>query len=133
MYLLDTNICIYLIKKQPRKVLERLMACPPDEAALSVVTLSELAYGARKSQAPEKNVAALELFAAPFRVLPFSQEAAFIYGDIRAALERRGTPIGPMDMMIAAHALAMDATLVTNNVREFKRVPGLTVENWVRS
>jgi tRNA(fMet)-specific endonuclease VapC len=132
VFLLDTNICIYLIKKQPKKVLERLMVCSPEEVALSVVTVGELSYGAAKSKAKAKNRDALELFLAPFQVLPFTANAAHIYGDVRAALERRGTPIGSMGLLIAAHALALDCTLVSNNLREFKRVPGLATENWAR-
>jgi tRNA(fMet)-specific endonuclease VapC len=132
VYLLDTNICIYLIRKQPPKVLERLMACSPDEVALSVVTLSELAYGVSKSQAQAKNRASLELFLTPFRVLDYTVEVAFAYGEIRAELEQKGTPIGAMDLMIAAHAKATGATLVSNNLREFRRVAGLQTENWAR-
>jgi tRNA(fMet)-specific endonuclease VapC len=132
VYLLDTNICIYLIRKQSPKVLERLMACSPDEVALSVVTLSELAYGVSKSQAQAKNRASLELFLTPFRVLDYTVEVAFIYGEIRAELEQKGTPIGAMDLMIAAHAKAAGAILVSNNLKEFRRVSGLPTENWAR-
>ncbi len=132
MYLLDTNICIYLIRKQPPKVLERLMRCSPDEVALSVVTLSELAFGVSKSQSPQKNRTALELFLTPFQVLAYTAEAAFNYGEIRSELERKGTPIGAMDLMIAAHAKATGATLVSNNLKEFRRVSGLETENWAR-
>jgi tRNA(fMet)-specific endonuclease VapC len=132
VYLLDTNICIYLIKKHPAKVLERLMSCSPEEVALSVVTVSELAYGVSKSLSQQKNRDALELFLSPFQVLAYPVEAAFAYGQIRAELERKGTPIGAMDLMIAAHAMAAGATLVSNNLREFRRVSGLMTENWVR-
>lgn len=132
MYLLDTNICIYLIKKHPAKVLERLTSCSPDEVALSTVTVSELAYGVSKSRAHRQNAEALQMFLAPFQVLSYSPEAAFVYGDIRAELERKGTPIGAMDLLIAAHAKALGATLVSNNLREFRRVPGLETENWAR-
>jgi tRNA(fMet)-specific endonuclease VapC len=132
VYLLDTNICIYLIKKHPSKVVDRLMSCSPDDVALSAVTVSELAYGVSKSKAREKNGEALQLFLAPFQVLPYSLEAALTYGDIRAELEAKGTPIGAMDLMIAAHAKALDATLVSNNLKEFRRVSGLRTENWVR-
>lgn len=132
MYLLDTNICIYIIKKQPPRVLGHLMKLQPSEVGLSVVTLSELAYGVQKSSAPEKNRGALELFIAPFQVFEYSRKASFIYGEVRAALERKGTPIGAMDLMMAAHALALGATLVSNNLREFRRVHGLTTENWAR-
>jgi len=132
VYLLDTNICIYLIKKHPSKVLDRLMSCSPDDVALSAVTVSELAYGVSKSKVPRQNGEALQLFLAPFQILSYSPEAAFAYGDIRAELERKGTPIGGMDLMIAAHALALGATLVSNNLKEFRRVSGLTTENWAR-
>ena len=132
MYLLDTNICIYLIKKHPSKVVDRLMSCSPDDVALSAVTVSELAYGVSKSKAPRKNGEALQLFLASFRVLPYSVEAALACGDIRAELEMKGTPIGAMDLMIAAHAKGLGATLVSNNLREFRRVSGLQTENWVR-
>ena len=132
MYLLDTNICIYLIRKHPAKVLERLMACSPDDVALSVVTLSELAYGVSKSQAQQKNREALELFLSPFQVLEYPADAAFAYGHIRAELEIKGTPIRGMDLMIAAHAVAAGATLVSNNLKEFRRVSGLKTENWAR-
>ena len=130
MYLLDTNICIYIIKKQPPRVLGHLMKLQPSEVGLSVVTLSELAYGAQKSSAPGKNRGALELFIAPLQVFEYSRKASFIYGEIRVALEKKGTPIGAMDLMIAAHALALGATLVSNNTREFRRVHGLSTENW---
>jgi tRNA(fMet)-specific endonuclease VapC len=132
VYLLDTNICIYLIKKHPPKLLERLTRCSPDEVALSTVTVSELAYGVSKSRAHQQNAEALQMFLAPFQVLAYSTEAAFIYGDIRAELDRKGTPIGAMDLLIAAHAKALGATLVSNNLREFRRVPGLESENWAR-
>ena len=132
MFLLDTNICTYLIKKRPAKVLERLMRCSPEDVALSVVTLSELAYGVSKSQAQQKNREALELFLCPFQVLEYPAEAAFAYGHIRAELERKGMPIGGTDLMIAAHAMATGATLVSNNLKEFRRVPGLKTENWAR-
>lgn len=132
MHLLDTDICIYLIKKQPRKVLDRLMDCSPDDVALSVVTLSELAFGVAKSRDKSKNGKALELFMAPFQVLPFPVEAAFAYAEIRAHLEKKGRPIGPMDLMIAAHAVSLGATLVSNNLREYRRVPRLEAENWAR-
>src|SRR5512147_687793 len=107
MYLLDTNICIYIIKKRPPRVLEHLMERQPREVGLSVVTLSELACGAQKSSVSDKNRAALELFVAPFQVFEYSREASFVYGDVRATLERKGTPIGAMDLMIAAHALVL--------------------------
>jgi tRNA(fMet)-specific endonuclease VapC len=132
VFLLDTNICIYLIRKRPAKVLERLMTCSPEVVAVSVVTYCELSFGVSKSQAKQRNREALELFLAPFQVLEFPAGAALAYGEIRAELGRKGTPIGAMDLMIAAHALSIGATLVSNNLREFRRVPGLAVENWAR-
>lgn len=128
--MLDTNICIYLIKKQPLSVLNRFSAFPVGEIGISVITLSELEYGASKSRHPMKNRAALEQFVAPLEVVDFDRQATVVYGRIRAALERHGLPIGAMDLLIAAHALSLDTNLITNNVREFSRVPGLRVENW---
>jgi tRNA(fMet)-specific endonuclease VapC len=98
---------------------------------ISTITLAELEYGAAKSQQPKKNREALEQFISPLEVAAFDREATAAYGKIRAALEKRGSPIGSMDMLIAAHALSLGVTLVTNNEREFRRVPGLPVENWI--
>ena len=131
-YLLDTNICIYLIKKKPVGILTRLQSYTPLDIGISVITLAELRYGVKKSQFPEKNGQALQEFLIPFQILPFNEEAAFIYGDIRADLEKKGKTIGSLDMMIGAHALSLETTLVTNNVREFSRIPSLQVENWVK-
>jgi tRNA(fMet)-specific endonuclease VapC len=127
--LLDTNICVYLINRDPPQVLARLQTLPSRDIVLSSLTVAELAWGVAKSRS-ERNREALAAFIASFQVIVFDLDAAFIYGDVRADLHRRGTPIGPIDMLIAAHALALDVTLVTNNEREFKRVPGLRVENW---
>lgn len=132
MYLLDTNICIYLINERSSHALEKLASVDPEEVSVSSVTFAELQYGVEKSAARERNAKALDLFFVPLLVLPFDVEAARAYGRVRAELERRGKPIGGMDLMIAAHALSTRATLVTNNVREFARVRGLTVENWTR-
>ncbi len=128
--MLDTNMCIYLIKKQPQSVLERFAEFPVGEVGISVVTLAELEYGASKSRHPVKNRAALDQFIAPLEVADFDREATVVYGRIRAALEARGRPVGAMDLLIAAHALSLGARLITNNVRELSRVPGLRVENW---
>jgi tRNA(fMet)-specific endonuclease VapC len=128
--LLDTDICIYLINRDPPQVLARLQRFHPKDVALSSLTVAELAWGVAKSGS-QRNRAALESFIASFTVLSFDASASFVYGDLRARLYRAGTPIGPMDMLIAAHALSLDFTLVTNNVREFKRVPALRIENWV--
>ncbi len=130
-YLLDTNICIYLIKKRPPQVIARFKTLQLEEVAISSVTLAELEYGVKKSQAKEKNQQALEEFISPLVILPFDKQAASYYGDLRASLERMGTPIGSLDFMIAAHALSLGITLVTNNTKEFIRVTGLKIENWV--
>jgi tRNA(fMet)-specific endonuclease VapC len=130
MWLLDTNICIYLIKRKPEGVLLRLRRVDPSEVSVSAVTVAELLHGVAKSARPEQNALALAGFLAPIRVEPFDDAAAAAYGMVRATLERSGTPIGGMDMLIAAHALSLDCTLVTNNDREFRRVAGLRVENW---
>jgi tRNA(fMet)-specific endonuclease VapC len=129
-YLLDTNICIYLIKRRPPQVRERFQRCEIGAIGISTVTLAELHYGTAKSQFPEKNRQALEAFILPLEVVPFDATAAAVYGPMRAALERQGTPIGAMDLMIAAHALGLRVTLVTNNTSEFARVQGLRIENW---
>lgn len=131
MYLLDTNICIYLIKKQPRLVIEKLQSVPVTEVAISSITLSELEYGVEKSLQIEKNKKALERFLMSLEVLDYDGDAAKIYGRVRAELERKGTVMGALDTLIAAHGLSLDATLVTNNEREFRRVTGLKIENWV--
>ena len=131
MWLLDTNICIYLIKKRPPRLLERLRAVDIRAVSVSSITVAELHYGAAKSARAEQNLLALAALLAPLTVEPFDDGAAAVYGAVRADLERAGTPIGPLDMLIAAHALALHRTVVTNNAREFRRVPRLEVENWV--
>lgn len=130
MILLDTNICIYIINARPPEVLARFHAYRLGEIGISSVVAAELAYGVAKSGSV-RNRSALEMFLAPLEVLPFDERAVWAYGDLRAELERLGQPIGAMDTMIAAHALAVDAVLVTNNTREFSRVSGLRLENWV--
>jgi tRNA(fMet)-specific endonuclease VapC len=129
--MLDTNICIYLIKKQPASVLERFIDFPVGEIGISIVTLAELEYGASKSRHPSRNRAALDQFIAPLEVAEFDRQAAVVYGRLRATMETKGTVVSAMDLLIAAHAVSLGARLVTNNVREFQRVPGLRVENWV--
>jgi tRNA(fMet)-specific endonuclease VapC len=129
--MLDTNICIYLVKQHPKEVIDKFQSIPPGEVAISSVTVAELMYGVAKSQRVESNRAALDLFLAPLELVDFDFEAAQQYGDIRATLEKMGTPIGAYDLMIAAHALSLGLVLVTNNEREFNRVPGLKIENWV--
>lgn len=129
-YLLDTNTCIFIINFRPAAVRRKLEAQAVGNVAISTVTVSELEYGAAKSQHREKNRATLEKFLLPLEVLVYDAAAARGYGEIRAHLEKDGTPIGPMDLMIAAHALATGLTVVTNNTREFRRVPSLQVEDW---
>lgn len=132
MYFLDTNICIYLIKESPARVIRTLQSKRPDEVAISSVTFAELQFGVEKSQHVEKNQKALDRFLAPLDIRSFDVEAGRAYARVRADLQRRGKTIGALDMMIGAHALALDATFVTNNVREFKRIRGLQIENWTR-
>ena len=130
-YMLDTNICIYLIKQKPAVVLERFKQTDISEISISSITLSELFYGVSKSSKPAQNLIALTQFAAPLEIMSFGGEAAQCYGDLRAHLEIQGTPIGSLDMLIAAHAISLSITLVTNNEKEFNRVPNLKIENWV--
>jgi tRNA(fMet)-specific endonuclease VapC len=130
-YMLDTNICIYVIKHRPEQVIQRFLAHTPSDLCISSITYAELMHGVEKSQAPDRNRTALALFLSPLQILEFDALAAEAYGTIRADLELNGTPIGPMDMLIAAHAKSKNLVLVTNNTREFLRVKGLALENWV--
>ena len=130
MYMLDTNICIYAIKNKPDLVLQRLKNNLQHGLCISALTLAELQHGVEKSAHPEKNTAGLLQFISILTVLPFDDLAAVEYGKICADLQRKGIPIGTMDMLIAAHARAEHMVLVTNNVREFERVSGLEIENW---
>ena len=129
-YMLDTNICIYLIKQKPPQLLRKFAELSFGDVGVSVITVAELQYGVQKSQYPEQNQQALGQFLIPLTIVDFDHYAAVAYGAIRAALERQGTPIGSLDTLIAAHAQSLDVTLVTNNVREFSRVPDLKVVNW---
>ena len=129
--MLDTNICIYLIKQQPPTILERFLAHPVGGIGISSITAAELAYGVSKSRHTTKNRHALEQFLAPLEVAAFDQVAAWAYGRIREQLEVKGTPIGSMDLLIAAHALSLGVRLVSNNLLEFRRVPGLRLDNWL--
>ena len=129
-YMLDTNICIYVMKKKPENVLRRFREELDGGICISSITLAELEYGMKHSSDPVKNEQALLRFLAPLSVLPFGAAAASEYGEVRAYLQSRGTPIGPLDMLIAAHARVEGMTLVTNNMREFERVPELDLENW---
>lgn len=129
-YMLDTNICIYAIKHKPEQVFMRLQEHDPIDICISSVTYAELVHGVEKSKAIEKNRVALALLLANIEIMNFDSLAAESYGEIRADLEKAGTPIGPLDMMIAGHAKALGYTVVTNNTKEFARVKGLKLENW---
>ena len=129
-YMLDTNICIYAIKHKPEKVIQKLRETDPDDICVSSVTYAELVHGVEKSAAVEKNRLALSMLLANIEIKDFGVDAANCYGKIRAALERKGTPIGPLDMMIAGHAQSLELTVVTNNMKEFSRVNNLKIENW---
>ena len=130
-YLLDTNICIYIIKRKPLEVFNRFRTFEVGDIGISTVTVAELTYGTQKSQNPAKNQAALEQFLLPLEIVDFDVSAAQVYGSIRSQLEKQGTPIGLLDFLIAAQALSLGVRLITNNEKEFLRVPGLVVENWV--
>lgn len=131
IYLLDTNICIYALKNRPPEVLQKLREVGRAAVAVSVITVMELRQGAEKSEQAAANHSKLDFFLHPMKVLPFDLEAALQGARIRAHLERQGTKIGDLDSLIAAQALTGDLILVSNNLREFKRVPGLRTENWV--
>lgn len=131
-YLLDTNICVFVIRRKLQSVVQKFKQHPPDELGISTVTLAELRYGANKSSNPGKNHTALDSFLAPIDIVDFDAECAECYGVIRSDLERRGLPIGPLDTMIAAHAMRLHLPLVTNNTSEFSRVPGLSLEDWTK-
>ena len=130
-FMLDTNICIYLINKQPIKIIEKLKSIKTSDICISSITSSELWFGVYKSSYPKQNSLALTEFLSSINTVDFDDEAAINYGQIRAHLEGKGKIIGAMDMLIGAHALALSLTLVTNNLREFKRIPNLKVVNWV--
>lgn len=131
-YLLDTNICIYLINRKPQHeaVLRHMDGKAYGDILISAITVAELRYGVAKSTWPERNREKFENFIERFEIMDFDDGASAAYGQIRASLETAGTPIGPLDTLIAAHALSLQCTLVTNNVKEFQRVSGLSVENW---
>lgn len=131
-YLIDTNIVIYTMKNRPQHVKQRFEK-HHGRMGISTVTLGELVFGAEHSQQVERNLADIEALVARLEVLPFDTGAAYHFGQIRAALYRAGKPIGPYDMMIAGQAIASGLTLVTNNVKEFKRVPGLMLEDWSKA
>lgn len=129
--MLDTNICIGLIRQKPQKLIGRLMQCEPGDVGVSSITIAELAHGAYKSNQVEQNLSALDQFLLPIEVVDFDQRASSTYGFVRAHLEKEGKIIGSMDLLIGAHALSLGVVLVTNNVIEFQRIPKLRIEDWM--
>jgi tRNA(fMet)-specific endonuclease VapC len=129
-FILDTDICVYLLNGKAPAAESRLRGLPRDSVGVTAITVAELRYGALNSVRPQKNMERVHLFASPLRLFPFGDREASAYAAIRTDLRRRGLPIGAMDMLIAATCITAGAVLVTNNVREFARVPGLTVDNW---
>lgn len=130
-FLLDTDTCIYALK-QNHRVLERLLSTSREEVAVSVITKAELRTGAAKSASPIKTLRLVENFLSPITLVEFTSEDAVAYASVRSRLEQAGTPIGPLDTLIASQAIARKLTLVSNNEREFRRVHGLNIENWSR-
>jgi tRNA(fMet)-specific endonuclease VapC len=130
-YILDTSVCVEILRGRADNAVNRIRECADDEIGISIITLAELQYGTARSNRPEHHAEVVIDFVTPLVVLPFDAEAAKVYGEVRAALERAGTPIGPLDTLIASHAISVNAAIVTNNVREFQRVAGLHVENWL--
>ncbi|MBF0242372.1 MAG: type II toxin-antitoxin system VapC family toxin [Desulfamplus sp.] len=131
-YLIDTNICIYIMNKRPVSVINRFKAVELGDIGVSSITVSELQYGVSKSKFIKKNKERLEEFLIPFEILPYDNKAAEVYGDIRYRLEQLGQPVGPMDLLIAAHAISKCLILVTNNEKEFIRIENLKIENWAK-
>ena len=130
MYLLDTNICIYAINGRHPQLTEHLLTVPPDDIAVSAITVGELEYGAAKSNWGERTRQTVRAFLANFSILPFTEQDALLFGRIRAKLETSGTPIGLLDAMIGTQGVANDLTVVTHNTREFRRIPGIRLEDW---
>ena len=128
--MLDTNICIDIIRERPQAVLDRFKAHAVGEIGISVVTLAELEYGVSASSRPARNREALDQFVSPLEIAPFDRQATGAYGRLRAVLEKKGQPIGSMDLLIAAHAVSLNVRLITHNEREFRRVSGLKIEDW---
>jgi tRNA(fMet)-specific endonuclease VapC len=130
-YMLDTNICIGLIRQKNQSLIERLTECAPGDVGVSTITVAEMMHGAQKSSFIEQNLSALEQFLLPMDINDFDLHASVTYGLVRASLEQAGNMIGSMDLLIGAHALSLDVILVTNNTGEFKRIPNLKVEDWM--
>jgi tRNA(fMet)-specific endonuclease VapC len=131
-YMLDTNICIYLIKQKPEKLLRHFKTHSVGDIGISSITVAELRFGVEKSEQVEKNRQALDEFILPLEIADFDEKAAESYGKVRTLLERTGKPIGSMDMLIGAHALSLGVTLVTNNTSEFKQIKNLKIADWSR-
>ena len=131
IYSLDTNICIYLMKGGYPQIEQRLLACQPDEVALSAIVVAELRFGAENSSYPDRNHKTLDAFLSGFTILPFDEKATHSYGKVRAYFKKKGQPIGSEDTFIAGHAIANDLILVTNNVKQFQHLPKLKIENWL--
>lgn len=129
-FMLDTNTCIYIIKQKPPKVLKHFKAYSVGDIGISSITLAELRFGVAKSQHIQKNQEALDAFILPLEIADFDEKAAKAYGEIRAALEKTGNPIGSMDMLIGAHAVSLGITLVTNNIKEFRQIKHLKIADW---
>ena len=129
-YLLDTNICVLLIRKKSQQVFTKLTSHPITDIGISAITVAELQYGVQKSSQPAQNQQALDQFLLPLTIIPLDEHDAAAYGRIRAHLEAQGLPIGALDMIIAAQAIRYNLILVTNNEREFAHVPGLVIEDW---
>ena len=132
MYMLDTNICIDMIRRPASRVFGRIQQVQPGDIAISTITLAELECGVHKSSNPARNARLLIEVCSVLEILPFDDNAAAAYGIVRSQLESKGIPIGPLDALIAAHAFSLNITLVTNNMGEFKRIKGLKLENWIR-
>ena len=130
-YMLDTNICIFIIKQKPENVLKRFLQLEVGDICISSITYAELVHGVEKSQAREKNRLALTIFLSEIQIMPFDDLAAQVYGKVKTDLQKKGTMIGPFDTLIAAHAKSLDLVLITNNTRELARVEGLELEDWV--
>jgi len=130
-YLIDTNICIYIMNNHPPEVLEKFKHIGVGEVGISSISVSELHYGACKSKKIKQNIKRLEEFLFPFDILTYDENASREYGKVRSQLEKKGQIIGPLDMLIAAHAISRELTIITNNTKEFRRIRSLKVENWV--
>ena len=129
-FLIDTNICIYIMNNRPPEVIHRVRNTEACKIGISSITVSELQYGVSKSKRKKQNQQRLDEFLTPFEIIPYDETASKYYGEIRSQIEKQGVVIGPLDLLIAAHALSRELVIVTNNEKEFKRIKSLQVENW---